>query len=61
MLVLTTYDDNETVHEAVTAGAAGFALKDSSAEDLHRAVNEIAQRQRLDRLHRGAAAARDVR
>lgn len=43
VLVLTTYDDNETVHEAVTAGAAGFALKDSSAEDLHRAVREIAQ------------------
>jgi DNA-binding NarL/FixJ family response regulator len=42
VLVLTTYDDNETVHKAVTAGAAGFALKDSSAEDLHRAVREIA-------------------
>ncbi len=42
VLVLTTFDDNETVHEAVTAGAAGFALKDSSAEDLHRAVREIA-------------------
>jgi DNA-binding NarL/FixJ family response regulator len=42
VLVLTTYDDDETVHEAVTAGAAGFALKDSSAEDLHRAVRELA-------------------
>jgi DNA-binding NarL/FixJ family response regulator len=42
VLVLTTYDDTETVHEAVTAGAAGFALKDSSAEDLHRAVRELA-------------------
>jgi len=42
VLVLTTFDDTETVHEAVTAGAAGFALKDSSAEDLHRAVREIA-------------------
>jgi DNA-binding NarL/FixJ family response regulator len=42
VLVLTTYDDDDTVHEAVTAGAAGFALKDSSAEDLHRAVREIA-------------------
>ena len=42
VLVLTTYDDTDTVHEAVTAGAAGFALKDSSAEDLHRAVHEIA-------------------
>jgi DNA-binding NarL/FixJ family response regulator len=42
VLVLTTYDDSDTVHEAVTAGAAGFALKDSSAEDLHRAVREIA-------------------
>ena len=42
VLVLTTYDDDETVHEAVAAGAAGFALKDSSAEDLHRAVRELA-------------------
>jgi DNA-binding NarL/FixJ family response regulator len=42
VLVLTTYDDNDTVHEAITAGAAGFALKDSVAEDLHRAVREIA-------------------
>ena len=42
VLVLTTFDDTETVHEAVSAGAAGFALKDSSAEDLHRAVREIA-------------------
>jgi len=42
VLVLTTFDDTETVHEAVTAGAAGFALKDSSADDLHRAVREIA-------------------
>jgi DNA-binding NarL/FixJ family response regulator len=42
VLVLTTYDDTETVHEAVAAGAAGFALKDSSAEDLHRAVRELA-------------------
>lgn len=42
VLVLTTYDDPDTVHQAITAGAAGFALKDSSAEDLHRAVREIA-------------------
>ena len=42
VLVLTTYDDADTVHEAIAAGAAGFALKDSSAEDLHRAVREIA-------------------
>lgn len=42
VLVLTTYDDSDTVYEAITAGAAGFALKDSAAEDLHRAVREIA-------------------
>jgi len=41
VLVLTTYDDPDTVHEAISAGAAGFALKDSSAQDLHRAVREV--------------------
>jgi DNA-binding NarL/FixJ family response regulator len=42
VLILTTYDDTDTVFEAITAGAAGFALKDASADDLHRAVREIA-------------------
>jgi len=42
VLALTTYGDDDTVHAALRAGAAGFALKHSSAEDLHRAVRELA-------------------
>ncbi|GIU87362.1 MAG: putative two-component system response regulator LuxR [Acidimicrobiia bacterium] len=42
VLVLTTYDDPDTVRRAVGAGAAGFALKDAGTDDLHRAVREVA-------------------
>jgi DNA-binding NarL/FixJ family response regulator len=40
VLVLTTYDDDEWVFDAVRAGAAGYLLKDTSREDLIRAVKE---------------------
>lgn len=33
-VILTTFDDEPLVREALTAGAAGFLLKDSSTEDL---------------------------
>ena len=43
VLVLTTFDDDEMLSGALRAGAAGFILKDSSAEDLIRAVRTVAQ------------------
>jgi DNA-binding NarL/FixJ family response regulator len=42
VLVLTTFDDDELLSGALRAGAAGFALKDSSADDLIRAVRAVA-------------------
>lgn len=42
-LVLTTFDDDELLSGALRAGAAGFLLKDSPAEDLIRAVRTVAQ------------------
>jgi DNA-binding NarL/FixJ family response regulator len=38
VLVLTTYDDDEWVYDAVRAGAAGYLLKDSRREELIAAV-----------------------
>lgn len=42
VLVLTTFDDDEMLSGALRAGASGFLLKDSSAEDLIRAVRTVA-------------------
>ena len=42
VLVLTTFDDDEVVWGAVQAGAAGFLLKDTPADDLIRAVRVVA-------------------
>lgn len=42
-LVLTTFDDDELLSGALRAGAAGFLLKDSPAEDLIRAVRAVAE------------------
>lgn len=42
VLVLTTFDDDALLSAALRAGAAGFVLKDSSAEDLMRAVRTVA-------------------
>ena len=43
VLILTTFDDDETLAAAIDAGAAGFALKESRAEDLIRAVEIVAR------------------
>jgi DNA-binding NarL/FixJ family response regulator len=42
VLVLTTFDDDAMLSGALRAGAAGFLLKDSSADDLIRAVRAVA-------------------
>ena len=47
VLVLTTFDDDELLSGALRAGAAGFLLKDSPAEDLVRAVHAVAAGQAL--------------
>jgi DNA-binding NarL/FixJ family response regulator len=42
VLVLTTFDLDEYVFEALRAGAGGFLLKDASAEELVAAIRTIA-------------------
>jgi DNA-binding NarL/FixJ family response regulator len=42
VLILTTFDADEYVHEALRAGASGFLLKDVLAADLLAAVKVIA-------------------
>jgi len=43
VLILTTFGLNEYVYEALRAGASGFLLKDSPAEDLLAAVRVVAR------------------
>ncbi len=62
VLVLTTFDDDDDVVEAIAAGADGYLLKDLDAEDLRRAVRHAAAgrvemdpgvlRQMMDRIAR---------
>ena len=50
VLMLTTFDLDEYVYDALGAGASGFLLKDVTAEQLFEAVRVVAGR-------RGAACA----
>lgn len=43
VLVLTTFDVDEYVYDAMRAGASGFLLKDQPAEDLLAAVRQVAR------------------
>ena len=47
VLVLTTFDLDEVVFEALRAGAAGFLLKTGPADDLVRAVRVVASGESL--------------
>jgi DNA-binding NarL/FixJ family response regulator len=42
IIVLTTFDLDEYVYGALRAGASGFLLKDTTPEDLHRAIHQVA-------------------
>jgi DNA-binding NarL/FixJ family response regulator len=42
VLVLTTFDGDELVVEALRAGAAGFLIKDVEPDDLRRAIRVVA-------------------
>jgi DNA-binding NarL/FixJ family response regulator len=42
VLILTTFDLDQYVYEALRAGASGFLLKDASAEELLQAVRVVA-------------------
>jgi DNA-binding NarL/FixJ family response regulator len=43
VLVLTTFDEDDILWGAIDAGAAGFVLKEASAEDLIRATVTVAR------------------
>ena len=40
-IVLTTYDDDEAIYEAIRAGARGYLLKDVRPKDLVRAIRRV--------------------
>ena len=42
VLILTTFDSDEYVYEALRAGASGFLLKDAPAEQLISAIRSVA-------------------
>jgi DNA-binding NarL/FixJ family response regulator len=42
VLVLTTFDDDETLASALRAGAAGFVVKSAPGEDILRAITTVA-------------------
>lgn len=42
VIVLTTYDTDEHIFDAIAAGAAGFLLKDTDSDQLRAAVRTVA-------------------
>jgi DNA-binding NarL/FixJ family response regulator len=53
-LVLTTYDSDEHIFQAIEAGAKGYLLKDSSRDDLFHAVRAVHRGESL--IHPAVAA-----
>ncbi len=43
VLILTTFDDDETLARALRAGAAGFLLKSAPGEDILRAIHTVSE------------------
>lgn len=46
-LVLTTYDGDEAIHRALSAGARGYILKHSSADEMQQAIRHVAAGRRF--------------
>lgn len=42
VLILTTFDDDDEILEAIHLGAAGYLLKDTSSDDLRAAIHTVA-------------------
>ncbi|MGO2521557.1 MAG: response regulator [Microbacterium sp.] len=42
VLILTTFDEDEHVYEAIRAGSSGYLLKDVSPDDLRSAIRRVA-------------------
>lgn len=47
VLVLTTFDLDEYVYDALAAGASGFLLKDAEPDDIARAIHVVAAGEKL--------------
>ena len=47
VIVLTTFDEDEQIYEAIRSGAAGYLLKDSTPDELRRAVHMVAEGEAL--------------
>lgn len=47
VLIMTTFDDDDDVFEAIRAGAAGYLLKDLSPTELRQAIRVVAAGQSL--------------
>ncbi|RJQ56291.1 MAG: DNA-binding response regulator [Actinobacteria bacterium] len=45
VLILTTFDDEREIVEAIRAGASGYILKDVASDDLAKAIRAVAQGQ----------------
>ncbi len=43
VLILSSYDDDQSVRQAAAAGAAGYLTKEAASEDLLRAVRETSE------------------
>ena len=41
VIILTTFEDDETVFEAISAGARGYLLKDISSDEMAQAVRKV--------------------
>ena len=43
VLMLTVFDDDDNIFNAIKAGADGYLLKETGPEDLHKAISDVMQ------------------